>query len=194
MSNLRQLINDNTAILDAVSNHQQNLEEHRLQCQHAALVDLRDEIEPAVKSTGYNIALFKTLKHHLLKPKCSEEQYQFSEEHAWLIKIEFEYSEYLKHTGESENYYMPHIRKHDRQHCGGNDPAYIKISWDDSNGAYRIVPNVGYEWNKERDDVNKLMYSELHGTKEMVIQRLAVVLANVIRLERNFNATEAKPC
>jgi hypothetical protein len=184
MSNLRQLINDNTAILDAVSNHQQNLEEYRLQCQHAALVELRDEIEPAVKSTGYNIALFKTLKHHLLKPKCYEDQYQLSEEHAWLIKIEFEYSKCLKDSGESENYYAPHV--HNGEHCGGNDPAYIKISWDDSNGAYRIVPNVGYEWNKERDNVNKLMYSELHGTKEMVIQRLAVVLANVIRLERKL--------
>jgi hypothetical protein len=184
MSNLRQLINDNTAILDAVSNHQQNLEEYRLQCQHAALVELRDEIEPAVKSTGYNIALFKTLKHHLLKPKCYEDQYQLSEEHAWLIKIEFEYSKCLKDSGESENYYAPHV--HNGEHCGGNDPAYIKISWDDSNGVYHIVPNVGYEWNKERDHVNKLMYSELHGTKEMVIQRLAVVLANVMQLERKL--------
>ena len=66
--------------------------------------------------------------------------------------------------------------------------AYIKISWDDTKGAYFMVPNVAYNWNNEREDVDKRTYLELHGTKDMIIERLAVVLANVMRLERNFNA------
>jgi hypothetical protein len=51
-----------------------------------------------------------------------------------------------------------------------------------------MVPNVAYNWNNEREDVDKRVYLELHGTKDMIVERLAVVLANVIRLERNFNA------
>ena len=34
--------------------------------------------------------------------------------------------------------------------------------------------------------------SSLHGTKDMIIERLAVVLANVMRLERNFNLALGK--
>ena len=71
---------------------------------------------------------------------------------------------------------------------GIGDPAYIKISWNDTKGVYYMVPNVAYDYNKERDDVDKQIYLELCGTKDMIVKRLAVVLANVMRLERNFNA------
>jgi hypothetical protein len=50
-----------------------------------------------------------------------------------------------------------------------------------------MVPNVAYDYNKEREDVDKQTYLELIGTKDMIVERLAVVLANVMRLERNFN-------
>jgi len=50
-----------------------------------------------------------------------------------------------------------------------------------------MVPNVAYNWNEEREDVDKRTYLELYGTKDMIVERLAVVLANVARLERNFN-------
>ena len=75
-----------------------------------------------------------------------------------------------------------------------NDPAYIKISWDDTRGVYHIIPNVAYDYNKEYKDVDKQIYLELDGTKDMIIERLAVVLANVMRLERNFEKAKVSAC
>jgi len=183
---LKELITNNIAVLDAELDNEETLAEQKLERQYKALKELQDEIQPAIKEAGYNIALFKTAKHNAKKPRSYEEAYSYSEEIVWLLKIEFEYSECLKHTGETENYYAPHTR-YAGQHCGGNDPAYIKISWGD-NGAvcFRMIPNVAYDWNEERSDVDKRTYLELDGTKDMIIERLAVVLANVIRLEINF--------
>ena len=182
---LKELITNNIAVLDAELDNEETLAEQKLERQHKALKELRDEIQPAIKEAGYNIALFKTAKHNAKKPRSYEERYKFSEEIVWLLKIEFEYSKCLKDTGESENYYAPHV--HNGEHCGGNDPAYIKISWgDNGNVCFRMVPNVAYDYNKERDDVDKQIYLELDGTKDMIIERLAVILANVIRLEINF--------
>ena len=190
---LKELINNNMAILDAELDNKETLAEQRLERQHKALKELRDEIQPAIKEAGYNIALFKTAKCRAKKHRSYEETWEQSDEHVWLIKIEFEYSECLKHTGESENYYAPHT-KYAGQHCGGNDPAYIKISWDDTRGVYRIIPNVAYDYNKEYKDVDKQIYLELDGTKDMIIERLAVVLANVMRLERNFEKAKVSAC
>ena len=178
------------AILDAELEYQKVLAEQKLDRQHEALIELYDEIVPILEESGYHIALFKTAKHNTKKPRSYKEKYQFSEEIAMMIQIEFPYSACLKDSGESENYYAPHV--HNGEHCGGNDPAYIKISWDDNRGVYFMVPNVAYDYNKERDDVDKQIYLELCGTKDMIIERLAVVLANVMRLERNFNAAVEK--
>jgi hypothetical protein len=187
MIDLKQLINDNMAVLDAELEHQEVLAEQKLEHQRKALEELFFDIKPVIKEAGYNIALFETAKHNANKPRSYKEKWQFSEEIVWLLKIEFEYSKCLKDTGESENYYVPHV--HNGEHCGGNDPAYIKISWDDARGVYYMVPNVAYNYNKEREDVDKQTYLELIGTKDMIVERLAIVLANVMRLERNFNAT-----
>tara|TARA_R110002051_G_scaffold108488_1_gene181193 strand:- start:213 stop:800 length:588 start_codon:yes stop_codon:yes gene_type:complete len=192
MIDLKQLINDNMAVLDAESEHQEVLAEQTLERQRKALKELRDDIQPVVKEAGYNIALCKTAKHHAKKHRSYDDGNRYSEEIVCLLKIEFEYSECLKHTGETESYYAPTTR-YAGQHCGGNDPAYIKISWNDTKGVYYMVPNVAYDYNKERDDVDKQIYLELCGTKDMIVKRLALVLANVIRLDRNFNAT-AKDC
>ena len=179
MIDLKQLINDNMAILDAELDNKEALAEQSLARQQEALRELYDEIKIAIVDAGYRIALFETPKYHTYKSKCYEDQWdRTSEEMAKMIKIEFEYSERLKETGESENYYAPNTR-----HAG-----HIKISWDDARGVYYMVPNVAYEYNKEREDVDKQTYLELYGTKDMIVQRLAVVLANVMRLERNFNA------
>jgi hypothetical protein len=186
--NLKEMINNNMAILDAEFDNKETLAEQRLERQHKALKELRDEIQPAIKEAGYHIALFKTAKHHAKKHRSYEETWEQSDEHVWLIKIEFEYSECLKHTGESESYYAPTTR-YAGQHCGGNDPAYVKVSWDDTRGVYYMVPNVAYDYNKERDDVDKQVYLELCGTKDMIVERLAVVLANVMRLERNLTGS-----
>ena len=67
MSDLKQLINDNMAVLDAESEHQEVLAEQTLERQHKALKELYDEIQPTVKEAGYHIALFKTAKHHTKK-------------------------------------------------------------------------------------------------------------------------------
>ena len=191
MIDLKGMINDNMAVLDAESNHKEMLAKQKLQRQREALIELRDEIQPAIKEAGYNIALFKTAKHHTKKHRSYDDGSRYSEEIVWLLKIEFEYSECLKHTGETESYYAPTTR-YAGQHCGGNDPAYIKISWDDTRGVYYMVPNVAYDYNKEREDVDKQTYLELIGTKDMIVERLAVVLANVMRLERNFKAALEK--
>jgi len=198
---LKKLIADNMALLDAKLDNKEKLAEQKLERQQEALSELYGEIEPIVKEAGYHIALFKTRKYNLYKPRCHEDSWSKtpsgdwtinSEEMAHMIKIEFEYSECLKHTGESENYYVPKVRKHDRHHSSSYSSAYIKISWDDTKGAYFMVPNVAYNWNEEREDVDKRTYFELHGTKDMIIERLAVVLANVMRLERNFKAALEK--
>ena len=185
---LEKLIIDNMAILDADLDNREALAEQKLSRQHEALLDLYNEIKPIINEAGYHIALFQTHKHHTYKPRCSEEQWnRESEEMAKMIQIEFVGSISLENTGESENYYLPHVRKHDRQHCGGDDPSYIKISWDETRGVYFMVPNVAYKWNEEREDVDKRTYLELHGTKDMIIERLAVVLASIMRIQRNFN-------
>jgi len=181
---LKELINDNMAILDAESKHQEMLAEEKLQRQREALIELRDEIQPTIKEAGYHIALFKTAKHHARKHRSYEESYSYSEEIVSLLKIEFEYSECLKNTGETESYYAPHT-KYAGQHCGSNDPAYIKFVWDDDKGLYHIIPNVAFDRNEEVKGLNPLTYQELKGTKDMVIERLAVVLANVMRYEKS---------
>ena len=198
---LKKLINDNMALLDAELDNKEELAEQKLERQQEALSELYDEIRPIIKEAGYHIALFKTRKYNLYKPRCHEDSWSKtpsgdwtinSEEMAHMIQIEFEYSECLKHTGESENYYVPKVRKHDRHHSSSYSSAYIKISWDEAKGIYFMVPNVAYNWNNEREDVDKRTYLELHGTKDMIIERLAVVLANVMRLERNFNLALGK--
>ena len=183
---LKELINDNMAILDAESKHQEMLAEEKLQRQREALIELRDEIQPTIKEAGYHIALFKTAKHHARKHRSYEESYSYSEEIVCLLKIEFEYSECLKNTGETESYYAPTTR-YAGQHCGSNDPAYIKFFWDDDKGLYHIIPNVAFDRNEEVKGLDPLTYQELKGTKDMIVERLAVVLANAMRLERNFN-------
>jgi len=190
MNELRRLISNNMELLDAELDTQEDLAVHKLARQHEALEELFFDIRPAIKEAGYHIALFETPKYHTYKPKCYEDRWDItSDEMAKMIKIEFERSSYLKDTGESENYYAPHV--HNGEHCGGNDPAYIKISWDDAKGVYFMVPNVAYNYNKERKDVDKRTYLELQGTKSMIVVRLAVILASVMRLERNFNAAVA---
>ena len=184
--NLKEMINDNMAVLDAESKHQEMLAEQKLERQREVLKELYDEIQPTIKEAGYHIALFKQGKVFAKKRRTYEETWEQSDEHVWLIQIEFEYSKCLKNTGESESFYAPHT-KYAGQHCGGNAPAYIKFTWDDDKGLYHIIPNVAFDRNEEVKGLNPLTYQELKGTKDMVIERLAVVLANVMRLEINFN-------
>jgi hypothetical protein len=190
MNDLQRLISNNMELLDAELETKEDLAAHKLARQQEALAEIYGEIEPAIVDAGYCIALFQLPKHHTYKPKCYEDQWDgASDEMAKMIKIEFEYATCLKDTGESENYYAPHV--HNGEHCGGNEPAYIKISWDDARGVYYLVPNVAYNYNKERKDVDKRTYLELQGTKSMIVVRLAVILASVMRLERTFNAAAA---
>ena len=56
--NLKQMIDNNIAVLDAESNHQEMLAEEKLQRQREALKELRDEIKPAIEEAGYSIGLF----------------------------------------------------------------------------------------------------------------------------------------
>ena len=198
---LKKLINNNMALLDAELDNKEALAEQKLERQHKALEEIFFDISPIIKEAGYHIALFETRKYNLYKPRCHEDSWSKtlsgdwtinSEEMAKMIKIEFERSTCIKDTGESENYYVPKVRKHDRHHSTSYSSAYIKISWDDTRGVYFMVPNVAYNWNNEREDVDKRTYLELHGTKDMIIERLAVVLANVMRIERNFKETLEK--
>jgi hypothetical protein len=183
---LKELIMNNIEILDTESDNKETLAEQKLERQYNALKGIYSEIKDVVQEAGYHIALFKTAKHHAKKHRSYEETWEQSDEHVWLLKIEFEGSISLQNTGETESYYAPHTR-YAGQHCGGNDPAYIKISWDDTRGVYHIVPNVAYDYNKERNNVDKRTYLELDGTKDMIIERLAVVFANIMRIQRNFN-------
>ena len=184
MIDLKQLINDNMAVLDAESNHQEMLAEQKLERQCEALKGLYNEIQPTIKEAGYHIALFKQNKVFAKKRRTHEETWEQSDEHVWLIQIEFEYSKCLKNTGESESFYAPHT-KYAGQHCGSNGSAYIKFVWDDDKGVYHIIPNVAFDRNEEVKELNPLTYQELKGTKDMVIERLAVVLANAMRYEKS---------
>ena len=197
---LKKLITDNMALLDAELDNKEALAEQKLERQQEALSELYDEIRPIIKEAGYQIALFETRKYNLYKPRCHEDSWGKtssgdwvinSEEMAKMIKIEFPDITCIENTGESENYYVPKVRTHDRQHSSSYGSAYIKISWDDTKGAYFMVPNVAYNWNNEREDVDKRVYLELHGTKDMIIERLSVVLASVMRLEINFEKSNS---
>lgn len=181
--NLKEMINDNMAVLDAESKHQEVLAGQKLERQLEALRELRDEIQPTIKEVGYHIALCKQNKVFAKKRRTYEETWEQSDEHVWLIQIEFEYSRHLKNTGESESFYAPHTR-YAGQHCGGSASAYIKIRWDDDKGLYHIIPNVAFAANEEVKELDPLTYQELKGTKEMVIERLAIVLANAMQYEK----------
>ena len=178
---LKEMIDDNMAVLEAESKHQEMLAEEKLQRQREALIELGDEIKPAVEEAGYSFGRFKG--NDILKRR-SYQQKRYSDEKEIFINIQFEDSRHLKNTGESESFYAPQTR-YAGQHCGSNEPAYIKIRWDDDRGVYHLIPNVAYEWNKELEELDPLTYQELKGTKDMVIERLAIVLANAIQYEKS---------
>ena len=179
---LKEMIDDNMAVLEAESKHQEMLAEEKLQRQREVLIELGDEIKPAVEEAGYSFGRFKG--NDILKRR-SYQQKRYSDEKEIFINIQFEDSRHLKNTGESESFYAPQTR-YAGQHCGGNEPAYIKIRWDDDRGVYHIIPNVAYNWNEEIEGLDPLTYQELTGTKEMVIERLAIVLANAMRYEKSM--------
>jgi hypothetical protein len=179
--NLKEMIDDNMAVLEAESNHQDMLAEQKLERQREALKELRDEIKPAIEEAGYSIGLFKG--NDILKRRSYQHKW-YSDEKEIFINIEFKDSIRLKNTGESESFYSPDTR-YAGQHCGGDKSAYIKIRWEDDRGVYHLIPNVAYDYNKEVEGLDPLTYQELTGTKDMVIERLAVVLANAMRLARN---------
>jgi|TARA_R110000824_G_scaffold11129_3_gene48387 hypothetical protein len=185
MIDLSELIKNNMAILDATLDNKVTLAEQKLARQQEALAKLYAEIKPAIKGAGHYIALVQTCKNNLYKARCYEDQWNNTDtDMAKLIMIEFR-DPHIEHTGESEDFYAPHVRTKDKQHSSSYSSAYIKISWDDDKGVYFIVPNVAYTWNRERDDVDKRTYLELQGTKDMIIERLAVVLASVMRISRD---------
>jgi hypothetical protein len=181
--NLQEMIDDNIAVLEAESNHKEMLAKEKLQRQREALIEIRDEIKPVIEEAGYSIELWKNSEVFARKIRTYEESCQQSKKQACFLKIEFEDSRHLKNTGESESFYSPRSQ-HAGKHCGGNASAYIKFTWDDDKGLYNIIPNVAYEWNKELKELDELTYQELRGTKDMVIERLAIVLANVMRYEK----------
>ena len=182
--NLKEMIDDNMAVLEAESNHKEMLAKEKLQRQREALIEIRDEIKPVIEEAGYSIELWKNSEVFARKIRTYEESCQQSKKQACFLKIEFEDFRHLKNTGESESYYAPDTR-YAGQHCGSNAPAYIKFTWDDDKGLYHIIPNVAYEWNKEIKELDPLTYKELTGTKDMVIERLAIVLANAMRYEKS---------
>ena len=177
------MINDNMAVLEAESNHKEMLAKQKLQRQREALVELRDEIKPVIEEAGYSIKLWKNSEVFARKIRTYEESCQQSKKQACFLKIEFEDSRHLKNTGESESFYSPRS-KYAGQHCGGSASAYIKIVWDDDKGLYHIIPNVAFAVNKEVKELDPLTYQELKGTKEMIIERLAIVLANAMQYEK----------
>jgi hypothetical protein len=181
---LKEMINDNIAVLDAESKHQEMLAKQKLGRQREALIELRDEIKPAIEEAGYSIGLYSQNKVFAKKRRTYEETWERSDEQVCVLKIEFEDSKWLKSTGESESFYAPDT-KYAGQHCGSNKPAYINFVWDDDKGLYHIIPNVAFDHNKEVKGLDPLTYQEIKGTKDMVIERLAIVLANAMRLERN---------
>ena len=181
--NLQEMINDNIAVLEAESSHQEMLAKEKIQRQREALIELCDEIKPAIEEAGYSIGLWKNSEVFARKIRTYEESCQQSKKQVCFLKIEFEDSRHLKNTGESESFYSPRS-KYAGQHCGGSASAYIKIVWDDDKGLYHIIPNVAFAVNKEVKELDPLTYQELKGTKEMVIERLAIVLANAMQYEK----------
>ena len=177
------MINDNMAVLEAESNHKEMLAKEKLQRQREALIEIRDEIKPVIEEAGYSIELWKNSEVFARKIRTYEESCQQSKKQACFLKIEFEDSRHLKNTGESESFYSPRS-KYAGQHCGGSASAYIKIVWDDDKGLYHIIPNVAFAVNKEVKELDPLTYQELKGTKEMIIERLAIVLANAMQYEK----------
>lgn len=186
--NLQEMIDNNIAVLDAESNHKEMLAKQKLQRQREALIELGDEIKPVVEEAGYS---FGRLKGNDALKRRSYQQERYSDEREIFINIEFEDSRHLKNTGESENFYSPRTR-YAGQHCGGSASAYIKIRWDDDRGVYHLIPNVAYDYNKEVEGLDPLTYQELTGTKDMVIERLAIVLANAMQYEKREAAGFAK--
>lgn len=181
--NLQEMINDNIAVLEAESSHQEMLAKEKLQRQREALIELCDEIKPAIEEAGYSIGLWKNSEVFARKIRTYEESCQQSKKQVCFLKIEFEDSRHLKNTGESESFYSPRSQ-YAGKHCGGNASAYIKIVWDDDKGLYHIIPNVAFAANEEVKELDPLTYQELKGTKEMVIERLAIVLANAMQYEK----------
>ena len=181
--NLQEMIDDNIAVLEAESNHKEMLAKEKLQRQREALIEIRDEIKPVIEEAGYSIELWKNSEVFARKIRTYEESCQQSKKQACFLKIEFEDSRHLKNTGESESFYSPRS-KYAGQHCGGSASAYIKIVWDDDKGLYHIIPNVAFAVNKEVKELDPLTYQELKGTKEMIIERLAIVLANAMQYEK----------
>ena len=177
------MIDDNMAVLEAESNHKEMLAKEKLQRQREALIELRDEIKPVIEEAGYSIELWKNSEVFARKIRTYEESCQQSKKQVCFLKIEFEESRHLKNTGESESFYSPRS-KYAGQHCGGSASAYIKIVWDDDKGLYHIIPNVAFAVNKEVKELDPLTYQELKGTKEMIIERLAIVLANAMQYEK----------
>ena len=182
--NLKEMIDDNMAVLEAESNHKEMLAKEKLQRQREALIELRDEIKPVIEEAGYSIGLWKDGNIFSKKWRTYEESWERSVEKVYFLKVEFEDSRHLKNTGESESFYAPDTR-YAGQHCGGSASAYIKIRWDDDKGLYHIMPNVAFDHNKEVEGLDPLTYKELTGTKDMVIERLAIVLANAMRYEKS---------
>ena len=180
---LKEMIDDNMAVLEAESNHKEMLAKEKLQRQREALIELRDEIKPVIEEAGYSIELWKNSEVFARKIRTYEESCQQSKKQVCFLKIEFEESRHLKNTGESESFYSPRS-KYAGQHCGGSASAYIKIVWDDDKGLYHIIPNVAFAVNKEVKELDPLTYQELKGTKEMIIERLAIVLANAMQYEK----------
>ena len=160
------------------------LAKEKLQRQREALIELRDEIKPVIEEAGYSIELWKNSEVFARKIRTYEESCQQSKKQVCFLKIEFEESRHLKNTGESESFYSPRS-KYAGQHCGGSASAYIKIVWDDDKGLYHIIPNVAFAVNKEVKELDPLTYQELKGTKEMIIERLAIVLANAMQYEKH---------
>ena len=181
---LKEMIDDNMAVLEAESNHKEMLAKDKLQRQREALIELRDQIKPVIEEAGYSIGLWKNSEVFARKIRTYEESCQQSKKQVCFLKIEFEESRHLKNTGESESFYAPDTQ-YAGQHCGSNKPAYIKIRWDDDKGLYHIIPNVAFDHNEEVEGLDPLTYKELTGTKDMVIERLAVVLANAMRYEKD---------
>ena len=182
--NLKEMIDDNMAVLEAESNHKEMLAKEKLQRQREALIELLDEIKPVIEEAGYSIGLRRDGNIFAKKWRAYEDSWERSVEKVYFLKVEFEDSRHLKNTGESESFYAPDTQ-YAGQHCGSNKPAYIKIRWDDDKGLYHIIPNVAFDHNEEVEGLDPLTYKELTGTKDMVIERLAVVLANAMRYEKD---------
>ena len=136
--NLKEMINDNMAVLEAESNHKEMLAKEKLQRQREALIEIRDEIKPVIEEAGYSIELWKNSEVFARKIRTYEESCQQSKKQACFLKIEFEDFRHLKNTGESESFYSPRTQ-YAGQHCGSNAPAYIKFTWDNDKGLYHIV-------------------------------------------------------